>query len=79
MSIRSMEAEITPETDHLYRKLSEVGLNLRRDQVLSDFELAAAFLGVGVRMARNSHGPGVTAEWMRDIADQLEQSIWSMQ
>lgn len=57
---------------HLYDRLTETADKLRRDQVLTDHEIAVAFMGIGVTLAKNEHGPVNAAEWLRDIADHVE-------
>lgn len=58
---------------HLFDRLAETAEGLRRDRVLTDHEIAVAFMGVGVTMAQAAHGPMQAAEWLRDIADQVER------
>jgi len=58
---------------HLYDRLTETATKLRIDQVLTDHEIAVAFMGIGVSLAKAEHGPAMAAEWLRDIADHVER------
>lgn len=64
---------------HLYDRLTETADKLRRDQVLTDHEIAVAFMGIGVTLAKNEHGPVGAAEWLRDIADHIERGDMMLQ
>ncbi|WP_273524570.1 hypothetical protein [Rhodosalinus sediminis] len=59
--------------EHLFGKLAETAERIRRGGAMDDEQLAAAFLGVGVTVATRAFGPVQAAEWLRDIADQIER------
>ena len=58
---------------HLFDKLAETAEGIRQDRLLSDREIATAFLAVGLTVARHSFGPVQAAEWLRDCADNVER------
>lgn len=58
---------------HLFDRLAETAERLRQDRLLTDHEIAVAFMSVGVTLARHAHGPMPAAEWLRDIADHVER------
>lgn len=55
---------------YLAMKLTE--LALRQRGTMPDEKMAAAFIGVGVQLAVYAHGEGGAAEWLRDVADEIE-------
>lgn len=59
--------------EHLFGKLAETAESIRRGGAMDDQQLAGAFLGVGVTVATGAFGPVQAAEWMRNIADQIER------
>jgi hypothetical protein len=59
--------------DHLYRRLAETAESIRRGGAMTDEQVTCAFLGVGVTLARHTCGPVGTAEWLRDMADEIER------
>ena len=68
-----MTQALNPEVArHLFDRLAETADILRRDRVLTDHEIAVAFMGIGVTLAKAEHGPMQAAEWLRDIADEVE-------
>ncbi|MGM0584459.1 MAG: hypothetical protein ACQEUZ_07400 [Pseudomonadota bacterium] len=68
-----MTDQTTPDVaQHLRAKLTETADNLRRDRVLTDRDLADAFLEVGAAVLARGFGPIATAELLRDLADQTE-------
>ena len=69
-----MTQTLNPEVArHLFDRLAETADILRRDRVLTDHEIAVAFMGIGVTLAKAEHGPMQAAEWLRDIADHVER------
>ena len=56
----------------LHERLTETAEHLRQKSGLSDHELAVAFMGVGATLAHQAHGAVGAAEWLRDVADQIE-------
>ena len=58
--------------DHLFEKLAETAESIRQGGVMDDHQLAAAFLGVGLTVAQHACGPVGAAEWLRDMADEIE-------
>ena len=58
----------------LLDRLAETAEKLHRDAVVSDYEIACAFMSVAITVARATHGPALTAEWLRDTADEVENS-----
>lgn len=58
-------------TKHTAMKLAECALNLRHSLV--DHEIAKAFISVGMQMAVYAHGNMSAAEWLRDVADEIER------
>lgn len=59
--------------DELFVRLVGVAEKLRTPRRLADHDLAVAFLGVGIELARASAGPVSAAEWLRDVADEIEK------
>jgi hypothetical protein len=59
--------------DHLYQRLAETAESIRRGGAMSDHELAAVFMGVGLTLAQHTCGPVGAAEWLRDMADEIER------
>ncbi|WP_084863718.1 hypothetical protein [Salibaculum halophilum] len=59
--------------EHLFDKLAETAESIRQGGAMDDEQLAAAFLGVGVTVSARAFGPVQAAEWLRDIADQIER------
>ena len=69
-----MTQTLNPEVArHLFDRLAETADILRRDRVLTDHEIAVAFMGIGVTLAQAEHGPMQAAGWLRDIADHVER------
>ena len=69
-----MTSTPNPEiAQQLLDRLADTATKLSRDRVLSDYEIACAFLSVGMTMAKASHGPALAAEWLRDMADHVER------
>ena len=69
-----MTQTLNPEVArHLFDRLAETADILRRDRVLTGHEIAVAFMGIGVTLARAEHGPMQAAEWLRDMADHVER------
>ena len=69
-----MSQTLNPEVARqLFDRLAETAQKLRRDRVLTDHEIAVAFTGIGVTLAKAEHGPMQAAEWLRDIADHVER------
>ncbi|MEM9971522.1 MAG: hypothetical protein AAF762_10545 [Pseudomonadota bacterium] len=54
--------------------MAETAAKLHRDNTLTGYEIATAFLSVGTEMARTEYGAVQAAEWLRDIADGIEAS-----
>lgn len=59
--------------DHLYRRLAACAESIRQGGAMDDHQIATAFLGVGVTLAQHTRGPVGAAEWLRDMADELER------
>ena len=57
---------------HLFDRLAETAEKMRQERLLGDGEIAAAFLAVGLTVAKHSFGPVQAAEWLRDMADETE-------
>ena len=55
---------------YLAMKLAELALKQRTN--LADHHIAAAFISVGMQMAVYAHGAATAAEWLRDVADEIE-------
>lgn len=68
---------------HLSAKLMETASNLQRDRVLPEAEIATAFVMTGATIAACHKGAVGAAEWLRDLADAIEQGEkslnWPMQ
>lgn len=58
-------------TEHTAMRLAECAIKLRHSLV--DHEIAKAFISVGVQMATYAHGNVSAAEWLRDVADEIER------
>ena len=56
---------------YLAMKLVELGLKQRRD--MDHRQIAGAFIAAGVAISNSAFGPFLTAEWLRDIADEFER------
>lgn len=69
---------VTPEAKHLCSRLFETVAGLRRDHVLTDAELIAAFLNVGTELAEATGGPGFAVGVLRGIADRLDREQKAM-
>lgn len=59
--------------DHLYQRLAETAESIRRGGAMTDEQVTCAFLGVGVTLAQHICGPVAAAEWLRDMADEIER------
>lgn len=69
-----MTQTLNPEVARqLFDRLAEAADKLRRNRVLTDHEIATAFMGIGITLAKAEHGPMQAAEWVRDIADHVER------
>jgi hypothetical protein len=58
---------------HLYDKLAETAESIRQGGAMDDEQLATAFLSIGLTVANSAFGPVQAAEWLRDMADQIER------
>ena len=59
----------------LLDRLAETAERLHRDRLVTDYEIACAFLSVAMTVSRAAHGPAATAGWLRDVADEIEHGI----
>jgi hypothetical protein len=60
---------------YLAMKLAELAMKNRK--TMPGHDIAAAFISVGLQMAIYSHGAIAAAEWLRDIADESENSVFN--
>lgn len=58
---------------HLAARLMETASGLSRGDVLPEAEIATAFVMTGATVAACNKGPVGAAEWLRDLADAIEQ------
>jgi hypothetical protein len=58
---------------HLATRLMETANGLRRGEVLPEAEIATAFVMTGATVAACNKGSVFAAEWLRDLADTIEQ------
>lgn len=61
------EAELP---DFLAMKLAEFAISQRGH--IPDHGMATAFIAIGMQLAVYAHGEVAAAEWLRDVADQVE-------
>ncbi|QYX55507.1 hypothetical protein K1T73_10375 [Roseovarius sp. SCSIO 43702] len=59
--------------DHLFQKLTETAESIRQGGAMTDHQITVAFLAVGVTLAQHIGGPVAAAEWLRDMADEVER------
>lgn len=64
--------------NHLFRKLAATAESIRQGGAMTDHETATAFLTVGVVVAQHASGPVGAAEWLRDLADEIERGETSL-
>ena len=57
---------------HLFNKLAETAESIRQGGAMDDHQLATAFMGIGLTLAEKAYGPVGAAEWLRDMADNVE-------
>ncbi len=62
----------TELAEHVFRRLTEVAVKMREGGAMTDRQTATAFLAVGVTLAQHQCGPVGAAEWLRDVADEIE-------
>lgn len=58
---------------HLFDKLAETAESIRQGGAMDDHQLATAFMGIGLTLAETAYGPVGAAEWLRDMADEIER------
>lgn len=59
--------------DHLFQKLTETAESIRKGGAMTDHQVTVAFLSVGITLAQHTCGPIGAAEWLRDMADEVER------
>lgn len=59
----------------LYDSLARCAEGLRCQRLMEDTELASAFMGIGITIARNAMGDVEAASWLRDLADATESEV----
>ncbi|NHQ75189.1 hypothetical protein HAT86_12055 [Roseovarius gahaiensis] len=64
--------------DHLFQKLAETAESIRKGGAMNDEQVTTAFLGVGITLAQHTCGPIGAAEWLRDMADEIERGELSL-
>ncbi|MCM2561351.1 hypothetical protein M8756_00115 [Lutimaribacter sp. EGI FJ00015] len=63
---------------HLAARLMETANGLSRGDVLPEAEIATAFVMTGATIAACHNGAVGAAEWLRDLADAIEQGEKSL-
>ena len=63
---------------HLFYKLAETAESIRQGGAMDDHQLAAVFMGIGLTLAEKAYGPVGAAEWLRDMADNIENGSFPL-